>query len=269
MPATDLLRHRPQPGPGDVGDGREPGEVGVRPRPGRLGGVDRDAPPGAPSAAFASATAWPVVPLPAKKSSTRRRPATCRGSAASARSASATRRRGRRSPSARRPRCRSTRSPRPARWCAASCAVRRAASPSGTRRPARRPPVTRRHTRSSGRSSISGAATSAIPPVVPSPKTGPISTAPSNGAVRTAPGHRVAPHREVQGARGDRVELLVGVAQREAPVAAPVSCASGKSRRRPSRRCSRRARTGGCRGRRPGGTRGWSRTPGRAGGPWR
>ena len=39
--------------------------------------------------------------------------------------------------------------------------------------------------------------------------------APSNGGRADPPGHRVAPHGEVQGARGDRVEPLVGVAQRQ------------------------------------------------------
>ena len=56
---------------------------------------------------------------------------------------------------------------------------------------------------------------------------------------------RVAPDREVQGAGGDRVELLVGVAQRQVPEAAPVRRRSAGSRaRRRCRRCWRRARSG-------------------------
>jgi hypothetical protein len=93
-------------------------------------------------------------------------------------------------------------------------------------------PLTRRQTRSSGRWSISGADQRQTAGV-PSPKTGRISTPPSKGdrpdldpAVEgrgaDAARRRVAPDREVEGPRGDRVELLVGVAQREVPVAAAV-----------------------------------------------
>ena len=140
-PATDRLGDGAQPGPGDVGDRRQPCEVRVRAGPGGLGGVDGQAAAGAAvggvlqrdrvagRAAAGEEVEHPRVVghgLP--------------GSGAPARSASATRRRGRRSPSARRRRCRWSRPPRPARSCAASCAAAAsgAASPSGRRRPARR-----------------------------------------------------------------------------------------------------------------------------------
>ena len=71
-PSADHVGDRPQPGPGDVADARR-SRPGRRWSPGRTGSaalterqVRRP-----PSAAFCSATAWPVVPLPAKGSSTR------------------------------------------------------------------------------------------------------------------------------------------------------------------------------------------------------
>ena len=83
-------------------------------------------------------------------------------------------------------------------------------------------------------------------------------------------GLRVAPDREVQGARGDRVELLVGVAQRQVPEPAAVRVGQREValvdgvRAAGVEHALRRRR-----GRRRGGTRGWSRSPCRAGGPWR
>ena len=75
------------------------------------------------------------------------------------------------------------------------------------------------------------------------------------------PGLRVAPDREVQGPRGHRVELLVGVAQRQVPV--PPAVVGDQREVALDRRCpgcSRPGRYGGRRGRRRAGTRGWSRT---------
>ena len=205
----------------------------LEPDPGRLGGVDAEAAPGA--AVLGVLQRDRVARRTAAGEEVEhhaRRRASSRGSAGSARSAWATRRRGRRSPSARRPRCRSSRSPRRARWCAASCggpACSQSFWNTSTRSPLR--PLTRRQTRSSGRSSISGRR--------PAPDRRPavaedrpdLLGARRTGAVAHPPRRRVAPDGEVQGPRGDRVELLVGVAQRQVPVAPAVAASvSGKSR---------------------------------------
>ena len=103
----------------------------------------------------------------------------------------------------------------------------------------------------------------------PSPKTGRISTASSNGAVRTSP-DATAPHTGKCRVRAvDRVELLVGVAQRQVPEPPPVAVHQREvAARSRSRGSTRRARTRAHRVRRPAGTRGWSRTPCPAGAPW-
>ena len=199
-----------------------------------------------PSSAFCSATAWPVVPLPAKKSSTRassgivsriRRTSpvglgdsktwpTIALSSATAVSVEPTSSASQMVRSFLR---------RPVR-CSQSFWKTSTRSPAG--------PLIRRQTRSSGRCVDQRRATSATPP-------GGRRRRPARSRLRaverrrcaTAPGLRVAPDREVQGARGDRVELLVGVAQRQVPVAAAVGVGQREvalvDRRR---RCSRRAR---------------------------
>ena len=272
QPAADRLGDGAQPGAGDVGDGGEPGVAGVGARAGRLGGVDGDAAAGAAVLRrSASATAWPVVPLPAKKSSTRassgmvwQDPAEQPG---------------------RLGRLEDVADdllelgdggvggadllgqPDRAQLLAAPVGCSQSFWNTSTRSPA--PPLTRRHTRSSGRWSISGRLhRQTAGPAVAEDRTDLLRAL--EGAVAHAPGLRVAPDGEVQGARGGGVELLVGVAQRQVPVAAAVAARSAGSRaRRPCRRCSRRARCGGRRARRRGGTRGRSRSPCRAGGPWR
>ena len=222
-----------------------------------------------PSSALASATAWPVVPLPAKKSRTTASSGiVCRirrvspvglgdsktwpTSAFSSATAVSVDPTSSESQMVRSFLRRSGESQ--SRW------------KTSTRSPSR--PATTRHTRSSGRSSIRGR-DQRHTAGEPSPNTGSTSTEPVERGRRDPPARRVAVDGEVQRPRGHRVELLVGVAQRQVPEAAAVrrrerEVAPGRR----SRSSSRRGRTARRRGRRPGRTRGWSRSRRRAGGPW-
>ena len=179
-----------------------------------------------PSATFCRATAWPVVPEPAKKSSTtasagivcsirRTRPVgfgdsktwpTIALSSATAVSVEPT------SSASQIVRSFFRRPPGPSR-CSQSFWN------TSTRSPSR--PLITRQTRSSGRCSISGARPPPHRRAAVAEHRLDLDGAVEGGGGHAAR-HRVAVHREVQGARGDGVELLVGVAQRQVPVRPPV-----------------------------------------------
>ena len=266
-------RDGPQPGPGDVGDGEQPGGAGVGALAGRLGGVDAEAAPGA------------AVLLVGEGDRVARRAA-----AGEEVEDHHVVRHGREDPPHQPGRLGRLEDvpddllelgdrgvggadllgqPDRAQLLAPAARASRCSQSfwnTSTRSPLL--PLIRRQTRSS-RPLVDQRPAPSPHRRRPSPKTGAISWPPSNGPVAHQAALRVAVQREVQGPRRHRVELLVGVAQRQVPVPTAVRVDQREvAARRRCRRCWRRARS--CRrpSRRPAGTRGSSRTRCPAAGPW-